>query len=109
MRAKGRMSNFSTRRSEKADGPALRGGDRMTQEEFHCAYERMPEGYRAELLDGIVHEPSPLSCYHSDYHSDIHGILKVYSLGTDGTKVGIDGTVILGPKDEVQPDVMLCI
>ena len=30
-------------------------GEKLTQKEFHRRYERMPEDFRAELIEGVVH------------------------------------------------------
>ena len=35
--------------------PPLRDGDRMNTSEFFRRYEAMPEGFRAELLNGVVY------------------------------------------------------
>ena len=32
----------------------LHSGDRMTREEFHEIYSRMPESFKAELIGGTV-------------------------------------------------------
>ena len=41
--------------------PPLREGDRLTREEFLRRWEAMPDLRRAELIDGIVLMPSPIS------------------------------------------------
>jgi hypothetical protein len=45
--------------------PLLRDGDRLTRDEFMRLWEQMPELQRAELIDGIVYMPSPVSRTHS--------------------------------------------
>jgi hypothetical protein len=44
----------------KIKGGLITNGDHMKQPEFHRLYSSMPEDYRAELIGGIVFEPSPL-------------------------------------------------
>ena len=39
--------------------PPLEPGDRLTRDEFERRYEAMPWGIKAELLEGVVHIPSP--------------------------------------------------
>lgn len=39
-------------------------GDRMGREEFISRWERMPELKFAELIDGVVYVPSPVSIPH---------------------------------------------
>lgn len=89
--------------------PSLNNGDHMQQPEFHRLYEAMPEGYRAELIGGVVFEPSPVSYEHSVNDGRLSYLLHHYAALTPGLESGGNGTVILGPEDEVQPDVMLRI
>lgn len=87
----------------------LHDGDRMTQPDFHRAYLAMPENYRAELIGGIVHEPSPLGWPHGSHHARLICICENYAGPTRGLEVADGATVILGNEDEVQPDVVLRI
>jgi Uma2 family endonuclease len=81
----------------------------MKQPEFHRAYEAMPENYRAELIGGIVFEPSPVGFEHMSNDARLIGLLDYYAALTPGVDAGCNGTVILGEEDEVQPDVLLRI
>jgi len=89
------------------EGPELRNGDCMTRQEFHRAYCAMPESYRAELIGGIVFEPSPVSYAHGQSDVDFACLLREYALATPGTGVAHNVTVILSDDDEVQPDLIL--
>lgn len=92
--------------------PAVRtlyNGDRMKQAEFHSAYEKMPEGYRAELIGGIVFEPSPLGYSHGTNDIRLAYLLQTYVIATPGVEAASNATVILGDDDEVQPDLVLRI
>jgi len=49
-----------TIRREPVDGiPPLRNGDHLTRDEFERRYEAMPHVNKAELIEGVVHMPSP--------------------------------------------------
>jgi len=92
------------------EGSGLRtlyNGDRMRQAEFHVAYSQMPEGYRAELVGGIVFEPSPLGYSHGRNDSRLTCLLETYVIATPGVEAASNATVILGDEDEVQPDILL--
>ena len=39
----------------------LSPGDRMSRDEFLARWEQMPSLKRAELIDGVVYMPSPVS------------------------------------------------
>jgi Uma2 family endonuclease len=96
----------------KTDAESCRGfynGDQMTQEEFHRDYKRMPGDFKAELLAGIVFEPSPLSYSHGKSHAGLSLLLSTYATSTAGCEVADNATVILSEDDEVQPDLFLRI
>lgn len=88
---------------------ALCNGDRMLQSEFHTAYQQMPEGYRAELIGGIVFEPSPLGYSHGRSDVRLAGLFDAYVIATPGIEAASNATVILSDEDEVQPDLLLRI
>jgi Uma2 family endonuclease len=87
----------------------LRNGDCMNQKEFHLLYEQMPEEFRAELINGIVFIAEPVGIEHGDSDINLGTILNLYRARTVGVYAGHNVTVILGKKDEVQPDVLLRI
>ena len=41
--------------------PPLRNGDHLTRDEFERRYQAMPGVNKAELVEGVVHMPSPVS------------------------------------------------
>ena len=41
--------------------PPLRAGDRLTRDEFERRCHAMPDVKKAELIEGVVYIPSPLS------------------------------------------------
>lgn len=93
--------------SEEGQSFRLHNGDRMKRHEFHAAYCRMPDTYKAELIGGIVFEPSPLGWAHGKHHVRLGHLLDVYATHTPGTEVGDNATVFLSEEDEVQPDLVL--
>ena len=88
---------------------ALRNGDRMKQAEFHQAYLLMPDNYHAELIGGIVYEPSPVGYEHSEFEPDLSALLHRYAKAAIGVGLCSNGSVILSEDDEVQPDLFLRI
>src|SRR6185437_16010759 len=85
---------------------ALTNGDRMTQKEFHELYEEEDEGFRAELIAGMVFVRQPLSHWHGKSHGRLSMLIDTYAGYTPGVEMSVDATVILGRNDEVQPDVL---
>lgn len=101
------MASIPRRSSSESDVLKLCNGDRMKRKEFHRQYLQMPENYKAELIGGIVFEPSPLGWSHGTHHARLIGLFDTYSIHTPGTEVGDNATVMLSEDDEVQPDVVL--
>jgi Uma2 family endonuclease len=90
--------------------PKLRAGDRLSADEFRRRYEAMPPGTRAELIDGEVFMPSPVSWeFHGGPHADVCGWLAQYKAFTPGTDAGDNATVRLDDDNEPQPDLSLLI
>lgn len=92
-----------------AQPPLLQDGDRLTRSEFLHRWQAMPELKRAELIDGIVSMPSPVSLHHSDFHSPLDGWLGRYAEYTEGCKVLLSGTWLMSENSAPQPDLALCI
>ena len=57
-------------------------GDRMTREEFLERWEQMPRLKFAELIDGVVYMPSPVSSLHSADEAKFQLVLINYALRT---------------------------
>ncbi len=96
-------------RPSEAQSPELHNGDHMTREEFHRIYEQMPEGFRAELIGGIVYVASPLKRRHGTAHPPLTTLLYTYQGHTPGVEVGDNTTILLGDEGEPQPDLYLRI
>jgi Uma2 family endonuclease len=90
--------------------PRLENGDRLSRDEFERRYHAMPEVKKAELIEGVVHMPSPVRLEgHGGEHGDLMTFLGVYRVYTPGVVVGDNTTVRLDLDNEPQPDGLLCI
>src|SRR6202167_3191004 len=88
--------------------PGLVTGERLTVEEFLRGWGELPELKRAELIDGVVYVPSPLSLDHGSLDTRIVLWLAYYAQATPGCKAGSNSTwLMLGSAP--QPDVYLRI
>jgi Uma2 family endonuclease len=89
--------------------PPLRNGDRLSRDEFMRRWEAMPDLKWAELIDGIVYMPSPISVIHSDYQGRITGWAWSYAAATPGCICLPGGTWLMAADSAPQPDVALAI
>jgi hypothetical protein len=88
--------------------PPLEQGDHLTREEFHRRYEAMPHLNKAELIEGVVHMPSPVNFQkHGKPHFDGIFWLGCYRMFTPGIEGGDNSTLKLDLKNEPQPDAFL--
>lgn len=88
----------------------LEPGDHLTREEFERRYDAMPGLKKAELIDGVVHMPSPVRWNrHASPHAHVLGWLVVYEASTSGTQAGDNGSLRLDLENEPQPDAALII
>ena len=89
--------------------PPLRDGDRLTSDEFLRRWEAMPDLKFAELIDGIVYMPSPVSLPHGQFDAPLTGWLVNYAAGTPGCSICSNTTWVMGNRDVPQPDVAMLI
>jgi hypothetical protein len=89
--------------------PPLRQGDRLTVEEFDRRYQAMPELKKAELIEGVVYMPSPVTIEdHGNPHACLIGWLVWYQAFTPGTQAGDNSTLRLSVGvNRPQPDALL--
>jgi hypothetical protein len=89
----------------------LEPGDHLSVEEFHRRYLAMPNVKKAELIDGVVYMPSPISIEgHGSPHVNFAVWLGTYRIFTPGIEAGDNSTVLIpGSKSEPQPDLLLRI
>ncbi|MBM3458051.1 MAG: Uma2 family endonuclease [Armatimonadetes bacterium] len=88
--------------------PPLRNGDVLGREEFERRYHGEPHCKKAELIQGRVYVPSPLSIQgHARPHAELGTWLGNYYMATPGTLIAGNGTVRLDDRNEPQPDLVL--
>jgi Uma2 family endonuclease len=88
--------------------PELRVGDRLTRAEFERRYAAMPHVKKAELIEGVVYMPSPVTQKdHGGPHFDVITWLGVYRAATEGVEGGDNSSLRLDLDNEPQPDAFL--
>jgi Uma2 family endonuclease len=88
--------------------PRLQAGDRLTRAEFERRYNAMPNVNHAELIEGVVYMPSPVSTEnHGAPHFDLITWLGIYRIQTPGVAGGDNSSIRLDGDNEPQPDVHL--
>lgn len=95
--------------SHPPTAPPLQSGDRLTRYGFERRYRAMPQLKKAELIEGVVFMPSPVSIDHSEPHGQLITWLGVYQAATPEVKFYDNTTVRLDANNEVQPDALLCL
>jgi Uma2 family endonuclease len=90
--------------------PPLESGDHLTRDEFRRRYEAASTLKKAELVEGVVHMPPPVSTSgHASPHFDLIGWLGVYRAATPGVQGGDNATLWLDLDNAPQPDAFLRI
>ncbi len=88
----------------------LEPGDELTRDEFEQRYEAMPNVKKAELIEGIVHMPSPVRwMQHAVPHAEFLTWLGTYRTYTPGVHAGDNGSLRLDMENEPQADAALII
>lgn len=88
----------------------LEQGDRLTRAEFERRYDAMRGLKKAELIEGVVHMPSPVRFrHHGRPHAHVIGWLVQYEAGTPGVESGDNTTSRMDLDNEPQPDALLLI
>lgn len=81
-------------------------GIHMSREEFLRAWEATPELKNAELIEGIVYVPSPVSPSHAFFDSLLISRLVIYAASKPGLEAGNNATWIM-LESSPQPDAHL--
>jgi Uma2 family endonuclease len=89
--------------------PPLLEGDSLTSDEFLRRWEEIPDLKHAELIDGIVCMPSPVSLTHRRVELFLAGWLDFYATATPGCEPLSEGTWLMGGSQVPQPDIALRI
>jgi Uma2 family endonuclease len=79
----------------------------LTRHEFERRYAAMPTLKKAELIEGAVYMPSPVSNRHSEMHGSIMAWLGLYRMSTPGVHLNDNASVRLDLENEPQPDALL--
>lgn len=88
----------------------LENGDRLSRAEFERRYDAMPRLKKAELIEGVVHMPSPVRVRsHGRPHAHLIGWLVHYEAHTPGVSTADNSTARLALDNEPQPDAVLFI
>ena len=89
------------------ESPLLSPGDRMGRDEFLERWHRIPDLKFAELIDGVVYMPSPLSQTHAKRDSLIHVWLFHYGERIGNCETLPNATWLMDRKAAPQPDLSL--
>jgi Uma2 family endonuclease len=90
--------------------PRLQNGDRLTRIEYEQRYAAMPNLKNAQLIEGVVYMPSPVThTYHGAPHFDLITWLGLYRIGTPGVRGGDNSTLRLDLDNAPQPDAYLIV
>src|ERR1043165_9476580 len=83
-------------KSSRERVPPLENGDTLTRDEFERRYSAMPNLKKAELIEGVVYMPSPVShLRHSKHHALIVTWIGIYWAETYGVEAGDNATLRL--------------
>lgn len=102
-------STVRASRPSRTEVPPLENGDRLTSVEFLRRYELMPEIKKAQLIEGIVHMPSPVRAdVHGKPDGLLHGWLSTFACETPNVVFYPNTTLVLDSDNTPQPDAILC-
>jgi hypothetical protein len=90
------------------ESATLTTGEKMDKAEFLCRWEALPELKLAELIEGVVFVPSPVSLDHGERNSRMDLLLGYYAAMTPGCEVATNATWEM-LESIPQPDVHLRI
>lgn len=85
----------------------LAPGDRMSRDEFLRRWEQMPDLKFAELIEGVVYMPSPVTLPHASFDSLLDGLLFLYAARVPGCSSESNATWLMTPESAPQPDLSL--
>jgi Uma2 family endonuclease len=83
-------------------------GDRLSREEFLARWDCMPSVKKAELIDGVVYMPSPVSLSHGVFDGPFHVLLGTYAFRTPGCRF-VPNVTWLMLESAPQPDATIYI
>jgi Uma2 family endonuclease len=89
--------------------PPLQPGDQLTRAEFERRYDATPGLKKAELIEGTVYMPPPVSDDHGSPHFDLVTFLGIYRFATPGVLGSDNGSIRMDLDNMPQPDLFLRI
>jgi hypothetical protein len=90
--------------------PPLENGDRLSWIEFDRRYEAMPDGHKAELIEGVVYMAAALRYKsHGRPHARLLTWLGIYEYETIGVEIADNASVYLDSDNGPQPDIALIL
>ena len=90
--------------------PPLQSGDHLTREEFERRFDATPNVKKAELINGVVFMPPPVSAErHGEPHHHLAGWIWMYRVATPGVRCGLDSSIRLPGENMPQPDIFLLV
>jgi Uma2 family endonuclease len=90
--------------------PPLQAGDRLTRPEFERRFDATPGLKKAELIEGTVYMPPPVSDdYHGRPHFSLIALFGYYVALTPGIAGGDNSSLRIDLDNVPQPDVYLRI
>jgi len=96
--------------SRGARTPVLQNGDHLTRAEFERRFDATPGLKKAELIEGVVYMPPPVSTAgHGGPHFDLIGVLAAYRGSTFGVQGADNSSIRLDLDNMPQPDIALFI
>jgi Putative restriction endonuclease len=90
--------------------PPLENGDRLSWPEFDRRYAAMPDGHKAELIEGVVYMAAALRYKsHGRPHARLLTWLGIYEYETIGVEIADNASVYLDSDNGPQPDIALIL
>jgi Putative restriction endonuclease len=89
--------------------PLLQNGDRLTWPEFERRYRAMPQIKKAELIEGVVYMPSPISIAHATAQFRLINWLGHYAASTPGVLGAGNATLRLDLDNAPEPNAFLSV
>jgi Uma2 family endonuclease len=89
--------------------PRLLNGDHVSLPVFERRHAAMPNGGKAELIEGIVMMSPPIRSEHGKAHCLLASLLWQYAAATPGVACAVNSSLRLDGCNEYQPDVLLWI
>lgn len=101
------IATLSSRTRRSGVPPPLENDEMLPLAEFLRRYEDMTGAKKAQLIEGVVHMPSPVRVTHAEPDGVMQLWLGTYAVEAD-LKLYPNATLILDTENAFQPDAILC-